>query len=155
MRKYIFKTESEDQRPIKHSTSWAIIGAGVSKKPYWLMVLWLNGKDDVFDYYPEAYDVSVILDADLEIKRGGKNHIVIAYKTLGFVDGIKYCDSEVNPTLLAIIEKMAYDGHSESTMAKRAGINFNKFKKICGHPMVKRAIDGGRNKFLEDLSKSI
>lgn len=157
MRKYIFKTNSEDQRPVKHcKTTWVIVGVGyINSKPFWQMAIWLNEGEDVFEYYPEAYDVKVQLDREIEIKRCGDHHIVTCYKTLGFVDGIKYFDTEINPTLLAIIERMSYEGYSHNTIAKRAGINFNKFKKLCQHPMVIKAIEGGRSKFIEDLSKSL
>jgi hypothetical protein len=157
LRKYIFKTCSEDQRPIKHCDgTWAIIGAGlVNKKPYWQIVMWLEEGDDVFNYYPEAFDVSVQLDKKIEIKRGSEHHIITCYKTLGFVDGIKYYDSEINPTLISIIQKLSYDGLSPSTIAKRAGINFLKFQKLLKHPLVNKAIQDGRDSFIEDLAKSI
>ena len=154
LRKYIFKTKSKDQRPIRHCNGiWAIIGAGISDSPYWLMVIWLEEGSDVYEYYPEAYDVKVQLDKDIEIKRGGDHHIVTCYKTLGFVDGIKYFDTEINPTLIAIIESLAYNGISDSTIAKRAGINLNKFKKLKGHPMIAKAISDGKGRYLEELAE--
>lgn len=119
------------------------------------MVLWLEEGEDVFEYYPEAFDVSVQLDKNIEIKRGSDHHIVSCYKTLGFVDGIKYYDGDINPTLVAIIQKMSYDGLSPSTIAKRAGINFNKFQRLMKHPTIKKAIEDGKNNFIEDLAKSL
>ena len=156
MRKYIFKTKSDDQRPIKHSDYvWAIIGCGIDVKPYWMMVMWLPEGVDVFEYYPEAYDVTVQLDKSVEIKRGGDLKIISAFKTLGFKDGITYGIEEINPTLLAIIEKLSYDGLSESSIAKRAGINLNKFKKIAKNPLVIAAINNGKGKYLEDLANML
>jgi hypothetical protein len=156
MRKYTFKTNSPDQRPIKHCpTVWAIVGCGIREKKFWQMVIWLNEGEDVFEYYPEAYDVTVQLDRDIEIKRGGKHHIITTYKTLGFVDGIDYGFEEVNPTLLAIIENMSYQGLSVSSMAKRAGINLNKMKKLVQLPLVARAIEEGQEKRLEEISNNL
>lgn len=117
------------------------------------MVIWLPEGEDVFEYYPEAYDVTVQLDRDIEIKRGGKHHITCAYKTLGFKDGIEYGFEEVNPTLLAIIENMSYQGMSVSSIAKRAGINLNKMKKLIQSPMVARAIEEGQEKRLDEIAK--
>jgi hypothetical protein len=119
------------------------------------MVIWLNEGEDVFDYYPEAYDVTVQLDRDIEIKRGGKHHVITTYKTLGFVDGIDYGFEEVNPTLLAIIENMSYQGLSVSSMAKRAGINLNKMKKLVQLPLVARAISEGQEKRLDEISSNL
>jgi len=154
LRKYNFKTNSSDQRPIKHCpTTWAIVGCGINnKKRFWQMVIWLNEGEDVFEYYPEAYDVTVQLDRDIEIKRGGKHHIVTNYKTLGFIDGIDYGFEEVNPTLLAIIENLSYQGKSVSTIAKRAGINLNSMKKLIQKPLVARAIAEGQEKRLDEIA---
>jgi hypothetical protein len=131
------------------------VGCGIREKKFWQMVIWLNEGEDVFDYYPEAYDVTVQLDRDIEIKRGGKHHIITTYKTLGFVDGIDYGFEEVNPTLLAIIENMSYQGLSVSSMAKRAGINLNKMKKLVQLPLVARAISEGQEKRLEEISNNL
>lgn len=154
MRKYLFKTNSPDQRPLKHCpTTWAIVGCGIKdKKRFWQMVIWLNEGEDVFEYYPEAYDVTVQIDKDIEIKRGGKNHIVTCYKTLGFVDGINYGFDEINPTLVAIIENMSYQGMSVSSIAKRAGINLNKMKKLIQHPLIAQAIESGQEKRLNEIA---
>lgn len=154
MRKYNFKTNSSDQRPIKHCpTTWAIVGCGIKdKKRFWQMVIWLNEGEDVFEYYPEAYDVTVQLDRYIEIKRGAKHHIVTNYKTLGFVDGIYYGFEEVNPTLLAIIENLSYQGLSVSSIAKRAGINLNRMKKLVQMPLVARAIAEGQEKRLDEIA---
>ena len=152
----MFKTNSPDQRPIKHCpTVWAIVGCGIREKKFWQMVIWLNEGEDVFDYYPEAYDVTVQLDRDIEIKRGGKHHIITTYKTLGFVDGIDYGFEEVNPTLLAIIENLAYQGLSISSMAKRAGVNLNTMKKLVQKPLVARAIEECQEKRLEEISNNL
>lgn len=116
------------------------------------MVIWLNEGEDVFEYYPEAYDVTVQLDKEVEIKRGGKAHIVSCYKTLGFKDGIEYGFDEINPTLVAIIENLSYQGLSISSMAKRAGINLNKMKKFVQHPVVAQAIESGQEKRLNEIA---
>jgi hypothetical protein len=156
IRKYSFKTNSADQRPVKHCPYvWAIVGCGIREKKFWQMVIWLPEGHDVFEYYPEAYDVTVQLDKDIEIKRGGKHHIITTYKTLGFKDGIDYGFEEVNPTLLAIIENMSYQGMTVSTMAKRAGINLNKMKKLINQPLVARAIKEGQERLLEEISNSL
>lgn len=117
------------------------------------MVIWLNEGQDVFEYYPEAYDVTVQMDKEVEIKRGGKNHIVTCYKTLEFKDGIEYGFDEINPTLVAIIENMSYQGMTVSSIAKRAGINLNKMKKLIQHPLVAQAIESGQEKRLNEIAE--
>lgn len=156
LRKYIFKTFSQDPRPVKHCNGvWAVIGCGIKDKPYWLIALWVDEGEDVFTYYPEAVDVEVQLDRKIEIKRSGDHNIVTSYKTLGFVDGLVFSDNEINPTLLAIIEKLSFNGVSEREICKRAGINWNKWKNLRSHPQINIALEKGRSDYLELLARNL
>jgi hypothetical protein len=157
MRKYIFKTQSDDPRPIIHSTNiWAVVGTGISdKRGYYLLVMWLESGDDLFKYYPEAYDVVVQQDKHVEIKRGGEQDILCNYRRLDYRQGITFMDDTVNPTFLAIVENMSYQGLSDGEMAKRMGLNYNKFKKLKSHPDVQAAIGKGLGRWLSSIAEKI
>lgn len=156
-RKYTFKTMSDDNRPVKHCLTWAVVGAGLEgKKRFWMIILWLEeGAGDVLDYYPEAYDIRLVSEKKMpEVKRGGEIDVVFAFRNIGFSDGIFFAFDQINPTFLAVIEEQSRRGIPVTEMAKRMGVNLAKFKRLCRDPRVAMAIDKGYNKRLEDVIKN-
>lgn len=146
MRKYLLKTNSLDPRPVVHSVNWVVVGTGFDKKLFYAIAIWIKKGEDVYDFYPEAYDVSVAVDSGFpEIKRGAGIEIHIELKSLPRQSNF-YSAMGVNSVLLGLIERLITNGEGPASIAKKLGVNYNRFKKMMLEPSVKLAMSGGYKK---------
>ena len=156
MRKYVLKTRSLDPRPVKDYWKWTIIGSGIDDNGlYSMIVIWLKPNEDVFEYYPEAYDVKLGVEkTPPQIKRGEENSIHMISIGLPYSESIKYSD-DFTPTFLAVIQKLAEAGLSLNEMAKRMGINGKRFRKMVSHPIAKNCIEKGLTDYMVKKAEEI
>lgn len=158
MIKYSFKSFSEDPRPIKDigEGMWFVTGVSYddgSRKRYWEIVLYVND-GAVYDYYPEAKEVHSEKEAKPKVSRGSNLSIIPYLRHSNLEEHIKWVNGEYNPRFIYTIKSLARRGVSVTEIAKRMGLNGNRFRwMLKKDEIIRRAYNEGYEQFLEDALK--
>lgn len=153
MKRYIFNTQSQDCRPITHC-DWFVIGIGELKgKRFWKIALFLEDyrSEDVYTYYPEAYEINLTKVPKFEIVRGGDINVIPALRELEFSDGIDYVSKDVSPELIFVVRELSRQRLSDAQISRRLGISSQKWKSIKKNESVRLAIKSGIDNYLENI----
>jgi hypothetical protein len=158
MKKYIFKTDSEDPRPLLILNTWFVIGIGKNgSKSFWEICAMLEDSEsyDIFQFWDDAYDITLAKDQDYRNVRGDKYQVIPALRQLNFMDGIDFVTQEINPTFLYVVSKLGEKQLSDSEMARRIGVSLSRWKTLREHREVKLALNEGYLNYIKRVKESI
>lgn len=158
MKRYIFKTFSSDPRPIIHCFHWFVVGIGVLEgKRYWYISAYfdISFMKDIYEFWPEAFDISLGKEEDFEVVRGGKHYVIPALRNLEFSDGINYFTKEISQTALFTISKLNEMRLSDTDIARRLNLTLHQYRSLQKNPLVKTAINSGYQEYLSKVLKSL
>jgi hypothetical protein len=158
MKKYIFKTFSKDPRPIKEIHTWFVIGIGQKEgKSFWEICAMIPNQEssDIFQYWEEAYEITLAKDQEFSNLRGNKYQVIPALRQLNFMDGIDFLSNEIHPTTLYVISKLSEKQVSDSEMARRLGVSLPKWKTLKKNNEVKIALKEGYLNYIEKVKSNL